>query len=198
MTNLNAKRKPESKEKREGGYQVDDNVDKILDYLFGSGINSDARLGAILDCLRRKGSLIFWPVFLDTWSSCDDTRREECRLLGYLRRHHKFVHFREVLDELAQDFFDKIPDLATIYRGCSRDRKHGLSWTTDAKVAARYARGHRRIPVPDAAVFEAQVRKSSILAVICEREESEILVEPRQLLNLVESNVPPAPLSNAS
>ena len=61
---------------------------------------------------------------------------------------------RKIMNALAgavcrqneKTFYDELPDLITAYRGCSTWRKRGLSWTTDRRVAASFAKGHSPVP----------------------------------------------------
>jgi hypothetical protein len=67
-----------------------------------------------------------------------------------------------------------------VYRGTSRVRAAGISWTTSKDVAEAFARGHHGIVVPDPVIATAQVDKRDILAILVERKESEVLIDPRR------------------
>ena len=68
-----------------------------------------------------------------------------------------------------------------MHRGCSRPRVRGVSWTTDRAVAKTFARGHRGIRLPEPVVATAMVPKAAIFATFTERNESEIVLDPRRL-----------------
>lgn len=68
----------------------------------------------------------------------------------------------------------------TLYRGCSLDRIHGLSWTTDRKVAEGFVYGHRGMRVPDAVIAKTRIRKNDIITVVTDRGESEVIIDPDQ------------------
>ncbi|MCZ6774642.1 MAG: hypothetical protein O7G83_22025 [Proteobacteria bacterium] len=161
-----------------------DTVDKILDILFGPGINSDTRLPVMLRRLLREPPAVFWPVFLDAWPNCDATWELRSDLLYLLRRASASEPSRGYFDPDTLAFYDELPDPATIYRGCSHARVRGVSWTTDRDSAATFAHGHRSIPVPDPVVAQATMPKEAVFAVFTERNESEVLVDPRRLGNL--------------
>jgi hypothetical protein len=59
-----------------------------------------------------------------------------------------------------------------------------MSWTLDRKVAEAFARGHR-VLVDDPVVAEAVVEREAVFAVLHERQESELLIDPRRLRKLI-------------
>jgi len=66
----------------------------------------------------------------------------------------------------------------TIYRGeIRRPGQHGISWTTNERVARSYARGYTTVDVT--VVVSATVQPGSILATFS--EESEVVVDPDSL-----------------
>ncbi len=88
------------------------------------------------------------------------------------------------LEPDARGFFDSLPDLVTIYRGCNRSRVRGISWTTDRAVAEAFWRGHRNIRWPDPVLAEAFVPKEAVFAPFVGRQESELVIDPRRLRRL--------------
>ena len=157
---------------------------EILDALFGPGINSVTRLPVMLRRLFREPPAVFWPVFLEAWPSCDRTWESRSALLSLLRRTSASESSRRYFDPKALAFYDGLPDPVTIYRGCSRARVRGVSWTTDRASAATFARGHRSIAVPDPVIAQATMPKQAVFAVFTERSETEVLVDPRRLRKL--------------
>ena len=81
-------------------------------------------------------------------------------------------------------FFDQLPDQVEVFRGCSRPRVRGVSWTTDRDVAAGFAQGHRSILVPDPVIVSAVIPKGAVFIVGTDRQESEVILDPRQLREL--------------
>lgn len=143
----------------------------------------------MLDLILRSGGHdgnAFWPVFLEAWPKCDDTW--ECRhdILEAMDFYRGF--FLSYATDAERAFYDRLPNWITIYRGCSRDRVFGLSWTLDRKVAERFARGHRGIMVPDPVIAEAKVRTREILAVFTDRKEAEVLIDFTRLQRVKISN----------
>lgn len=160
-------------------------LDDILARFWGPGIESCNRLELMLDEVDRLPSAMFWPVFQEVWPTCDSTWAQQEALLDLLRFHQPCQAHLGTAD---REFFASLPDIVSLYRGCSRDRLLGLSWSTDRAIAETFARGHRGIYVPDPIVAEAQIAKTWILAVSTARGESEILIDPDALESDEESS----------
>src|SRR5262245_38026515 len=121
---------------------VVEQLKRIQIQVFGPGVDSRARLPALLRLIRDRPPEVFWPALIETWSMCDDTWWAKPILLDLMR---------------SQDTRPDIEPLqwpVQIYRGCSRLRVRGLPWTMDRKVAEGFARGHRGKSVPDPVVAE--------------------------------------------
>lgn len=88
------------------------------------------------------------------------------------------------MDSEALDFFTALPDPVVIYRGCQETRIRGLSWTTERAVAERFARGHRSIAVSNPVVVRAEIPKTAVFFAVTDREEAELIIEPRRLRKL--------------
>ena len=81
-------------------------------------------------------------------------------------------------------FFDALPDLVQVYRGCAAYRTRGISWTADRDVGMKFARGIRFDNEPDRVLVEAIIPKQAIFAVFTDRKESEIVLDPEHLRQL--------------
>jgi hypothetical protein len=136
--------------------------------------NSHDRLGVMLKRLAEAPREIFWPVFCDYWSACEETWWLRDPLLHILRMHAPAIMPN-------QKVFDALPERVQVFRGCSRERIAGLSWTTERHVAERFAHGHRGIPVPDPVVATGTIARPDIFVVISDRNESEVLLDPDRL-----------------
>jgi hypothetical protein len=122
-------------------------------------------------------------LFLEHWSTCDapwDWRSHLARELRYTLMH---VSLAEGLSEEAREWFDALPAQINIYRGCQRGRERGLSWTTDIDVALKFSQGRRctnSLPTLMTATFP----KQHVFGVFLDRNESEVVVDPRRLRRL--------------
>jgi hypothetical protein len=158
--------------------------------------SSQYRLDELLPLLTLVPSQVFWPVFASEWSACDATWHLRSEVLKVLRRQP--LPAWQCLSKSYRRDYEALPNKIEVWRGCSRGRVRGLSWTTDKTVAAGFARGHRGIGVPAPTIAHAVIDKSAIFMLDNERSESEIILDPRRLskLNLYEF-LPPQALPNA-
>lgn len=81
-------------------------------------------------------------------------------------------------------FWEDLPAIITVYRGCARTHVAGLSWTISREVAEKFATGHRDIRVLDPVIASAQIGKENILGTFDGRDEAEILLDPASLAEL--------------
>lgn len=122
-------------------------------------------------------------LFLEHWPMCDapwDFRSYLARELRYTLMH---VSLRDCLSEEAREWFDALPMQIDVFRGCQRGRERGLSWTRDIGVAVKFAQGMRCINhVPT--LMMATIPKQHVFGVFLDRNEREIVVDPRRLQRL--------------
>jgi hypothetical protein len=150
-------------------------LERIQGALFGPDVDSHTRCGAMVRLLVGRAPEVFWPALRDVWPTCDDTWKWKNFLLDLM-----------LTQEIRPPNLERMKWPMRIYRGCTRARVRGLSWSTDRKVAEKYARGHRRIRVPDPVIAEAVVEREAVfIALQHERNESELLVDPRRLRKLI-------------
>jgi hypothetical protein len=140
--------------------------------------NSTSRLSAMLKLLADALAEVFWPIFLVNWPICDATWNQRNALLSLLRKKSVLAPAVDYYDSDVRTFFDSLPNVVTIYRGCSRNRVRGISWTTDKGIAEKFAGGHRFIPVPDPVIVRSSIDRDWIFAVSVDRNESEVLIDP--------------------
>jgi len=127
----------------------------------------------------------FWPVFLKIWSDCDDTWHLRKDLLLLFECYSEQVPAIRFANSEDRAFYESLPPKVAVYRGASRSRVRGLSWTTDRKIAEPFAHGHRGIRVPNAVVCSAEIdREAALFFVSVSRGESEIVLNPRRLRRL--------------
>lgn len=102
--------------------------------------------------------------------------------------------FRSVEPQMLMDgeeyaIFQGLDDVMTVYRGVtSYNAKNvkALSWTLDRDVAEWFAHRYGE----DGTVYEARIGKEHILAVFTSRNESEVIVDPAQLMELARVQEP--------
>jgi hypothetical protein len=141
--------------------------------------SSTERLGQLINYLScAESTRDFWHLFYQFWSVCDqgwhwqDELKWELWLHGPGRRYFK---------KEQREFFRSLPETVVVYRGCSASRVLGVSWTTNQKIAADFARGHRFLHTPDPVIATAEIPKSWIYTVCLDRDESEVLWIPDEV-----------------
>lgn len=148
-------------------------VDGIVRELFRR-CNSTQRLPAFLKLIEGAPPEVFWAVFQEVWSSCDDTWEHQALLQRAMYRNRPgHPHLKG--SNLA--FWKSLPKRVTIFRGCDATRWRSLSWTTDRAVAESFAQGHRGIRCADPVVLQTTVSRAFVWGVCTDREESEVLVK---------------------
>lgn len=139
------------------------------------------RIAALLSLIKSEPAAVFWPAFIDNWSDCDKGSTNQLLLSVLWRVGPCPPSYYQKYDWDRGEFFRSLPDEVTVYRGASRERIAGLSWTTNPVVAWLFARGPRGSRVPDPVVATGTVDKANILWATDRRNEREILGEPRDI-----------------
>lgn len=134
----------------------------------------------------------FWRIFQLGWPTADASWEWRTIMKDFLDHHSPAAPF---LDGKDKEFFDGLPGVVTVYRGCSSDRVRGLAWTTDIEIARQFARGHRQIEVPSPVVATAQIPKAAIYTVTMDRNEYEVVLNYRRLRRLKTEPYEHAPMT---
>lgn len=122
-------------------------------------------------------------LFLKWWWACDAPWPWQSAMASLMRDAVLQVDLAEHLDDEARKFFDALPPIAVVYRGCDAGRERGLSWTTDFGAAEEFASGRRRTHQRPTLV-RAEIPKKHIFGVMIERDEAGIVLDPRRLRGL--------------
>ena len=155
-------------------------IEDITAVLHHPGVNFEDRLEVMLALTRRKPAGVFWPVFHETWRSCDDTYNVRNRLLKVLATRDAESRSTDYLAEGARAFLEGLPNPFVAFRGCCKKRVMGLSWTTSEGIAEAYARGHRGAVPSSGCLVTASVPKSAVYGVYLDGEEAELVINPRR------------------
>jgi hypothetical protein len=157
--------------------------------------DSLARIKAAREALRFTNSFNRLPALIDLWHGLAVTQDEWLLLLGeewtgcdniglYLEdlRDTPLLDVLEggdgralLMDTEERAVFEALPESVTVYRGCYKNNKWGLCWSTDRDVAARFPTLHRYQGEGQALLVKAVARKANIAAVKLDREELEII-----------------------
>jgi len=122
-------------------------------------------------------------VFLEWGNICDAPWWQRSDFANQLRWAIRKVALADYLEPPARTFYDALPKIIPVWRGCERGRERGLYWTTDRSVAEGFAEG-KRFSNKRPTVVQAQIPKPHIFAVFVNRQESEIVLDPRRLRKL--------------
>jgi hypothetical protein len=161
----------------------DDYASAAIAYLFR--ISSEKRAAEMLPLVSNAVPETFLKIFFAVWPYCDRvSAADNASLLCLLAKASSQVSQVAYLSDANRAFLQTLPTNITVFRGCSKCRVDGLSWTTDKEVAKGFARGHRAIVVVDPVLVTAKVRKDDVLAVFTDRAEFELICVPAQILRI--------------
>lgn len=128
----------------------------------------------------------FSEILADAWIRSETPNLDKNFVKNDLVAMFKKADKAVLMDGEEREQFDDFDDTITVYRGVtSYNAKNirALSWTTDYKTAEWFA--HRFDE--DGTVYEAQISKEHILAFFNGRNESEVIVDPKYLTDIVEA-----------
>lgn len=127
----------------------------------------------------------FSRILAYTWTSCEfpnqDPNLSRKKLLAMFRRANPSALMEE--DELAQ--LRGLEETVTVYRGTTSKNKgsiNALSWTLSEETARWFA--HRF--GGEGTVYRANIRKEHIAALFNRRNEMEVIVDPKHLMDITE------------
>ena len=126
---------------------------------------------------------IFWPALINEWDGCDRTWDHRAWVLPVMKNARKPAE--AFFSPSQRQFFETLPPLVPVFRGCSASRVRGIAWTVDRVVAEKFAHGHKGIRVPEPVVASALIPKEHIFFVTDERQEKEVVLNPRRLRKVI-------------
>lgn len=125
----------------------------------------------------------FSEMLADAWirseSPNDDPNLSKTKLLALFKAADPKI----LMDEEERSRLRDLENPVTVYRGVtSYNAKNvkALSWTLDENVAQWFAHRYGE----HGTVYQAQIRKEDIYAFFTGRNESEVIVDPKQLVNI--------------
>ena len=160
------------------------------DYLGYLGLfGHDERLDGFRRIHAELADADYWRYLGMTYTSADNFSpdREEWRVFLTSTRGEREM----IMNGHERRSLAALPDKFRIYRGSRGPLEHqlGFSWTLDKKVAiffVTYSGSERKEKYPNAepSLLVGEVAKKNIIAVINERKEREILVDPRRVYEI--------------
>lgn len=128
----------------------------------------------------------FSEILADAWIRSENPNMDKNAVKKNLVAMFKAADKTILMDGEEREMIDSFDDTVKIYRGVtSYNAKNikALSWTTDYKTAEWFA--HRF--GEEGTVYEAEIGKEHILAFFSGRNESEVIVDPKYLMNITEA-----------
>lgn len=119
-------------------------------------------------------------LFLEWGNVCDAPWAYRSAYADMLRRALREVPLRDVRRAEERAWLDSMGPVIRVYRGCEAGRLRGLSWTTDLDVARGFAVSRRTVNKRPTLV-SALIPKDHVLALFLDRQEYEVVVDPRRL-----------------
>jgi hypothetical protein len=107
----------------------------------------------------------------ENWTTSDNIRDYVRELRCALGTAGPLLHMITSMERAA---YAALPDMLTVYRGCSARHLTGASWSLEEDVARNFPKLNR-YRVPDPVLVTVTVRKENVLAVKLDREEHEII-----------------------
>jgi hypothetical protein len=163
----------------------DDYASAAIAYIFRF-FSSEKRAAEMLRLVSDTAPETSLKIFLAVWPSCDlVSAADNASLHQLLAKASSQVSTAAYFSDANRAFWETLPSSNTVFRGCSRCRVDGFSWTTDKEVAKGFARGHRAIVVGDPVLVTANVKKDDVLAVFTDRRECEVIcVRPPKIVRI--------------
>jgi hypothetical protein len=121
---------------------------------------------------------LFWPLFVDWWSDYEGWRPHG--LTARLRRVHRRQGAYEFMGAENRSYFDSLPEQVQIHRGSTRENPLGISWTQEIAKARWFAQRYAMFGGPKT-VVTGVVSKSDVWTVFTDRDEREILCDPKNV-----------------
>ena len=121
-------------------------------------------------------------AWISTESPNNDPNLSQRELLSMFRS----LDPQKLMDQEEYTQFQNLDDVVTVYRGVTSYNANNikaLSWTLNREVAEWFVHRYGE----DGIVYEAQINKEHTYALFLGRNEEEVIVDPKRLINLVPS-----------
>lgn len=126
-------------------------------------------------------------ILADAWVTTEEPNLDPNLSKTKLLSLFKLANPEVLMNDEELKVFNELEDTVTIYRGVisyNADNVKALSWTLDYDKAEWFA---NRFNEENGTVYEAQIERLHILAYFDRRNESEIIVDPKYLIDIEEA-----------
>ena len=130
------------------------------------------RVDAFIKIADKLSNTDYWKLLSSLWIDTENQHAYIDEWKKLLNSDRPYRHY--LMDEEEEQFLRSLPDEVTIYRGCQSGlNENGLSWTLDKAKAKFFANRFQG----EGIILEKKIPKSSIIAVLLGRGESEVIYE---------------------
>ncbi|MCR5872284.1 MULTISPECIES: hypothetical protein [unclassified Sphingomonas] len=140
--------------------------------------NSYNRLGMVIEIAWRMEDGDWMTLLGEEWTTCDNIGLLSDDLLDTPfgdTRDEPGLWRNEMMTAEERAAFEALPDQLTVYRGCYRNNKWGLSWSLERDQAERFPFLHRYQQDDQALLVRATIAKSDMVALKGDRREAEVI-----------------------
>ena len=166
--------------------QIQENIDEaerpVHIYM---GITKPYRLAFLKYAMPYLSRTDFSEYLADAWVICEEPNRDPNFTQRQLLSLFQKANPQALMNEEEYRQFQALEDTVTIYRGVTAynaGSAKSLSWTLKRETAEWFA--HRF--GENGKVYQAQIDKSHIYALFTSRNEAEVIVDPKYLMNMKE------------
>ena len=127
----------------------------------------------------------FSKILSDAWIRSENPNSDPNFTQKELISMFKQADPRILMDQGERKRLAELEDTVTVYRGVTSlnaDNIRAMSWALDKEVAEWFAHRYKE----EGTVYESEISKKHILALFMERNESEVVVDPKYLQNIEE------------
>ena len=128
----------------------------------------------------------FSQILADAWIRSENPNNDPNLTQRKLLSMFQSAEPRHLMSQDELNTLDELDATVTVYRGVTSfnaNNVKALSWTLDRSVAEWFATRFDE----DGTVYQAQIEKSHIYAYFDGRNESEVIVDPKYLMDITES-----------
>ena len=144
-----------------------------------AGLCDGGRLEVLIDLLDAAPPEVFWPVWLQNWSTVDGSALYHELLPALFQQKGSAAPY---YDEEQRSSLDALPNKIIVYRGCDAAFTNGISWTVYRTKAEFFAAGWRLCAPRNPVLLTATINKNDphLFYVVGEcRGEGEIVCLPK-------------------
>lgn len=137
----------------------------------------------------------FSEILSNAWIMCEAPHDNANVSVGKLVDMFRNADPQVLMDEEEYRDYQELGDMLTVYRGVTThnaDHVKALSWTLNQQTAKWFANRFRE----EGTVYEAKIAKEHIYALFNRRNESEVIVNPKYLMDIAEKKMASQPLTD--